>query len=142
MKAIKKDLKEVLKGLKASIRKTEKVLKAVEKASKAKPAAKKTAAKKKAAPKRAAKKAPAKKVAKKKAPAKKVVRKKAPAKKARAMTATDKVLGIIKRSKKGVDAPTLMKKTGFEDKKVRNILMRASKQGKIKRVARGIYVAA
>jgi hypothetical protein len=33
-----------------------------------------------------------------------------------------------------------MKKTGFEDKKVRNILMRASKQKKIKRVARGVYV--
>ena len=147
MKAIKKDLKEVLKGLRAFAKKTEKVLKAVEKAGKAKPApkkkaAKKKAAKKKAAPKRAVKKAPAKKVAKKKAPAKKVAKKKAPVKKARAMTATDQVLGIIKRSKKGVDAPTLMKKTGFEDKKVRNILMRASKQGKIKRVARGIYVAA
>ena len=61
-------------------------------------------------------------------------KKKAPAKKAKALTATDQVLRVIKRSKKGVDAPTLMKKTGFEDKKIRNILMRASKQGKIKRI--------
>jgi predicted transcriptional regulator of viral defense system len=57
------------------------------------------------------------------------------------VTATDQVLKIIKRTKKGVDAPTLMKKTGLADKKVRNILMRASKQGRIKRAARGIYVA-
>jgi len=58
------------------------------------------------------------------------------------VTATDQVLKLIKRTKKGVDAPTLMKKTGFADKKVRNILMRASKQGRIKRADRGIYVAA
>jgi len=57
------------------------------------------------------------------------------------LTATDRVLGIITRAKKGIDAPALMKKTGFADKKVRNILMRASKQGKIKRAGRGIYVA-
>ena len=57
-------------------------------------------------------------------------------------TATDQVVKIIKRSQKGVDVPTLAKKTGFEDKKIRNILFRASKQGKIKKAARGIYVGA
>ena len=67
---------------------------------------------------------------------------KAPAKKATKVTDTDKVLNIIKRSKKGVDVPTLMKKTGFEEKKVRNIISRAFSQKKIKRVARGIYVGA
>jgi tRNA1(Val) A37 N6-methylase TrmN6 len=51
------------------------------------------------------------------------------------------VLKIIARSKKGVDVPTLMKKTGFEEKKVRNIVTRAFSQKKIKRVTRGIYVA-
>ena len=67
---------------------------------------------------------------------------KSPAKKkGAALTATDQVLKIIKRSKKGVDAPTLIEKTGFEDKKIRNILFRASKQGKIKRADRGAYVA-
>jgi predicted transcriptional regulator of viral defense system len=33
-----------------------------------------------------------------------------------------------------------MKKTGFDQKKVRNILNRTFKQGKIKRVDKGIYV--
>jgi predicted transcriptional regulator len=71
------------------------------------------------------------------------VKKKAPAKKRAAKpTATDQVVNIIKRSKKGVDAPTLMKKTGLADKTVRNILFRVSKQRKIKRAGRGVYVAA
>jgi hypothetical protein len=64
-----------------------------------------------------------------------------PAKK-KAPTATDQVLKIIKRSKKGVDVPTLAKKTGFEDKKVRGIVYRAVKQGKIKRAGRGLYAGA
>jgi len=58
------------------------------------------------------------------------------------LTATDQVVNIIKRSKKGADAPTLMKKTGLADKTIRNILFRAGKLGKIKRAGRGIYVAA
>lgn len=55
------------------------------------------------------------------------------------MTATDKVLGIIKRSSKGVDISRLKERTGLEDKKVRNILFRLTKQGTIKRVGRGVY---
>jgi DNA replicative helicase MCM subunit Mcm2 (Cdc46/Mcm family) len=58
------------------------------------------------------------------------------------ITDTDKVLNIIKRSKKGVDTATLVKKTGFDQKKVRNILQRTFKQGKIKRMEKGIYVGA
>ena len=56
------------------------------------------------------------------------------------VTATDQVLDIINSSKKGVDTATLMKKTGFDQKKVRYILQRAYKQGKIKRADRGIYI--
>jgi len=68
---------------------------------------------------------------------------KAPAKKkAVRVTDTDKVLNIINRSKNGVDTATLMKKTGFDQKKVRNILQRTFKQGKIKRAGKGIYVGA
>ena len=68
---------------------------------------------------------------------------KAPAKKQTVtVTATDQVLKIIKRSKKGVDTATLMKKTGFNQKKVTNILQRTFKAGKIKRAAKGIYVSA
>ena len=55
-------------------------------------------------------------------------------------TDTDKVLEIINRSKKGVDTATLMKKTGFNQKKVRNMLNRTYKQGKITRLEKGIYV--
>ena len=69
----------------------------------------------------------------------KAVSKKAPAKGGK-KTDTDKVLAIINRSKKGVDTATLMKKTGFDQKKVRNMLNRTYKQGKITRVGKGIYV--
>ena len=68
-----------------------------------------------------------------------VITKKAPVKAAK-ITDTDKLLAIINRSKKGVDTATLMKKTGFDQKKVRNILNRTYKQGKITRVEKGIYV--
>jgi len=67
---------------------------------------------------------------------------KAPAKKAKKVTDTDKVLNIIKRSKKGVGVAALTKKTGFDEKKVRNIVTRAFSQKKIKRAGRGIYVGA
>ena len=85
---------------------------------------------------------PTRKIAAKKAPVKKVAAKKAPAKKAAPPTATDEILKIIRRSKKGVDAPTLIKKTGFNQKKVRNILFRTYKQGRIKRLEKGIYIGA
>ena len=84
----------------------------------------------------------AKKAKAKAKPAKKAPAKKAPRKKATAQTATDRAVNIIKRSKKGVDIPTLKQKTGFEDKKIRNIIFRAAKHGKIKKAGRGIYVGA
>jgi len=120
-------------ALKSLTKQTDKLIKAVDKFEKEK-AAKKKKAKPKAKTK-TAKKAPAKKkVAAKKAPAKK----KAAAK----LTATDQVINIIKRSKKGVDVPTLLKKTGLGERTVRNILFKAGKQGKIKRAGRGVYVGA
>jgi hypothetical protein len=69
--------------------------------------------------------------------------KKAPAKKGTAKpTATDQVLMIIKRSKKGVNIKTLIEKTGFNQKKVTNIIQRTYKKGKIKRVGKGVYMGA
>jgi hypothetical protein len=56
------------------------------------------------------------------------------------VTASDQVLDIINRSKKGVNTATLMKKTGFDRQKVRNILQRTYTQGKVKRAERGIYI--
>ena len=140
MAILKKDLQAVKRDIKALEKKLEKLLKAHEPMPKAKKVTKKKAVKKaKVVKKAAAKKAPAKKkAAARKAPAKKAVAEK----KTSEVTATDKILQIVKRSKKGVDVPTLKKKTGFDDKKVRNIVFRASKEGKIKKSGRGIYVGA
>jgi hypothetical protein len=80
---------------------------------------------------------------KKRAPVRKKVRIRKVArpkrKSARKLSDTAKVLQAIKGHKKGVDIPTLKKKTGFADSKVRAIVFRASKEGKIKRVSRGVY---
>ena len=64
------------------------------------------------------------------------------ARKAKKLTATAKVLKVIKGHKKGVDIPKLKKETGFADTKIRAIIYRASKEGKIKRLSRGVYVSA
>jgi len=66
--------------------------------------------------------------------------KKDPAKmKTQGLRDTAKVLAIIKRSKKGVDVATLRQKTGVDEKKIRNVIYKAFKEGIIKRTGRGIY---
>ena len=128
MKIVKKALQTVSKELKGLTKKTESLIKAVEKLEKAQAAKKrKTTAKAKTT---------------RKAPAKKRAVKKAVARKGGRVTATSQVLTVINRSKRGVDVPTLIKKTGLEEKQIRNIIFRAFKQGKIKRAGRGTYVAA
>jgi hypothetical protein len=52
---------------------------------------------------------------------------------------TQTVLDMIKKSKTGIAAGSLIKKTGFEDKQIRNILFKAWEDGKIERVGRGVY---
>ncbi len=123
MTILKRDLQTLNKDIKALSKTVDNLLKAVEKSEKPK-AAKKVTAK------------PVKAKTTNKSPAKKAPAKKKPAK----VTATDQVLGIINRSKKGVNAAALMKKTGFNDKKISNILHRAYKQGRLKRVGKGVYV--
>jgi hypothetical protein len=59
-----------------------------------------------------------------------------------AVTAVDMVFDAIKRSRRGLGFSDIQAKTGFGDKKIRNIIFRLSKIGKIKRKSRGIYVAA
>jgi hypothetical protein len=51
-------------------------------------------------------------------------------------------LKVFKRYKNGVGVPAIKEKTGLGDKTVRNILVRAFKLKKIKRVGRGLYVGA
>ena len=116
---LKKDLQTVNKELNALVKKTESLLKAFDKLEKPK-AAKKPKAK-------AVKTKPVKKI---------VVKKAAP------VTAADTVLAIIKRSKKGVNSETLMKKTGYNQKKISNLVFKLRKQGKIKSVGKGVYLKA
>ena len=128
MTILKKDLSSLRKEFKAVEKKMAMLLKAVQNSGKAP----------KAAATKAVTRKPVKTIATKKAPVKRAAAKKATPQ----TTATDQILGIIKRFKKGVDVPTLKEKTGFDDKKVRNIVFRAGKEGKIKKSGRGIYVSA
>ena len=125
MAILKRDLQSVKRDIKALEKKLEKLLKDYAKPQKPK-AAKKVK----------------RRVVKAKTKRKVVARKPAGRKRTPQMTATEQILRIVRRSRKGVDVPTLKTKTGFPDKKVRNIIFRASKEGKIKKVGRGIYVGA
>ena len=116
----KKDLMALKKDISVIGKKVENLLKAFEKDVKAKAP---KASKAKAVKVRPAKKAPVKK---------KTVK----------VTAIDQILKIVNTSKKGVDIITIKHKTGFEDKKVRNIIFRAYKEGKIQRAGRGLYIGA
>ena len=58
-----------------------------------------------------------------------------------ALTAIAVVLDVIKRSKQGIGFAAIQAKTGFDEKKIRNIIFRLNKIGKIKRKSRGIYIA-
>jgi hypothetical protein len=58
-----------------------------------------------------------------------------------ATTSTDRVLEVIKRFKKGVGFADIQARTGFENKKLRNIIYRLHKMGKIVRKSRGLYIA-
>ncbi len=113
MKQLKKDLQAVSKTLKQLTLRTENIAKRLDKLEKPKP------------------------VKKAKAKAKPEVTKK-PTKVSAAAT----VLAIIKGSGKGIDVATLKTKTGFESRKISNIVQRFKREGKIKSGGRGIYVKA
>ncbi len=142
MEKLKKDLEAILKTLNGLVQKVQKLQEQI--GEQAKPTKKPKA---KAVKKKAVKKAPARKVAAKKAPVKKVAVKKAAPKKAvpkkaKPATAADTVLAIINRYKKGVNNAALMEKTGYNQKKISNLVFKLRKQGKVKSVAKGVYVKA
>ena len=114
MSQLEKDLKAIAKDFEKLTEKTDKMIKRLDKLEKTQ-AAKKPKAK-------AAKKVVAKKPAK--------------------LSASGTVLAMIKRSRKGVDKAALVKKTGFEGKKIKNTTYRLTKQGKIKKDRQGLYVKA
>jgi hypothetical protein len=121
---LKKDLQLVGKELKALIKKVESIQKQISSPSKPK-TAKSKPAKSKSVKKRATRKAPAKKAAAKKSD-----------------TAVATALAVISRYKKGADTATLMKKTGYDRKKVANLVFKLKKQGRIKSDKKGIYLKA
>jgi hypothetical protein len=57
------------------------------------------------------------------------------------MTASDTVLEVIGDYKDGVGFAEIQNRTGFNEKKIRNIIFRLDKIGKIERISRGTYVA-
>ncbi|MFZ0240908.1 MAG: hypothetical protein WAL90_04615 [Desulfobacterales bacterium] len=56
-------------------------------------------------------------------------------------TAVTQVLDAIKGFEQGAKLTEIMEKTGFDEKKVRNIIFRLNKNGIIQRQSRGVYVA-
>jgi hypothetical protein len=127
-------MSNALKGL------SEEIEKLVGEVGKPEPPKKVKKPKKRAAPKPKPKR-------KKRAPVRKIVARKpkklpTKAKKAKKLTATAEVLKVIKGYKKGVDVAKLKTKTGFADTKIRAIIYKASKEGKIKRLRRGVYTLA
>ena len=129
MKKVQSQLKTIAKSLSALSKQIDSVSKQLDKAQPAK-----ISAPKKKAPKKAA----AKKVTAKKAVAKKTVAKKAtPAKK---INVLETVLGVIKRSRKGVSIPVLKEKTNLDSRQLSNALYKLSKRGDIAAKSRGIYI--
>ena len=92
------------------------------------------------APKRPSKAMPASKRKAKPTPPK--VTKKAIPKGFLTLPATEKVLKVIKRSKKGVSNETISKKTGLKKNQVANALSQLKKTGKIKSIKRGVHKVA
>lgn len=140
MKRLRRSLQALTKNLKALTEKAEKMTKALDKLEKAqmKAVPRKKSVAKKAAPKKAA----TRRAATKRAATKRVAAKRVVERKAKVPSATEKVLGIIKKSRKGVDTGTLRKETGYNNRKIWDIVHRAYKEGKIKKVGRGTYTKA
>jgi hypothetical protein len=57
------------------------------------------------------------------------------------MTATDLVMEVVTQNKQGVTFNKIQSSTGFDAKKIRNIIYRMDKLGKITRKSRGIYIS-
>lgn len=120
MKQLKRSLQAISKDLKSLTLRTEKVIKMLGKLEKGQTKA----------------------GVRKKTAAKSVVARKVITKKGKSPSATETVLKIIMKSKKGVGTAAIQEKTGFKNRKIWDIVHRAGKEGKIKKVGRGIYVKA
>ena len=59
---------------------------------------------------------------------------------ASSLTASDMVMGVIKKSRQGAGFAKIQAATGFGEKKLRNIIFRLNQIKKIKRKGRGVYI--
>ena len=118
---IKKELQAAKRELKALSKRVEKIMVALEKNDKPKATKKASAAPKST---------------------KKVVAKISVPKKRIKITASETVLKIIPKLKRGANTTTLMKKTGFNQRKVANIVFNLKKQKKIISPNKGLYMKA
>jgi hypothetical protein len=75
-------------------------------------------------------------------PVKKTVAKRATKQAAKQPSAADAVFGIIKRYKKGANMATINQKTGYDNKKINNLVYKLKKQDKIRSETKGVYVKA
>lgn len=110
MKRLKIDLQLVVKGIKAINSRLDKAIKAVENST-SRGSSKIKTTKKAGAEKKAANQE----------------------------TAFDAVVQIIAGSKQGVNTSQIKEKTGFDDKKIANIIYKAKNRNLIKSVSKGIY---
>jgi hypothetical protein len=140
MKQLRRSLNAISKNLKELTTRTNKLVKALDKLEKAHAKAGKT--KKKVAKKAGIKRAVSKKAVVRRTAVKKPAKGKVAAKKSKSVSATETVLKIVNRSRKGIDTATIQKKTGYNTRKIWDIVHRAYKEGKINKVGRGTYVKA
>jgi hypothetical protein len=119
MKGTKNELRKVIRGLEALIRKAEKIEKGLSEEGRVvvRRRVGRPKAQKKAAPRRIALQA------------------------GKGRTATGMVFGIIKKNKRGATTTQIRNGTGFDEKKIWNVINRLKSQRKIKSARRGIYVA-
>ena len=53
----------------------------------------------------------------------------------------DTVVGIVRRSRKGVTVARIREKTGLDNNQIRNLIYKAKREGKIKNLKRGVYTS-
>ena len=126
MKELQSVLNIVSDGLKTLAKGVEAIAEKVDEAAKSQGVVK---------PKRKKQSTATKKVKAVKKPAQKATKKK----EVKPATDGDKVLAIIGRSKKGASTAAIMQKTGYDQKKIANIIYRLRKQQKIRSVEKGVY---
>lgn len=123
MKTLKKDLQGVVKDLRALTLKMEKIRKELDNLAKTRGSA---------GPR-------TRRTAKARAATRRVARKPTGAG-SKERTAMAVVFDLIGKRKKGATTTVIKNKTGFDDKKIWNVINRLKTQGKIKSAQRGLYV--